>query len=257
MSKRKIKPYTHYTADEDQFIRDNFIQFNFHELARRMGRSKCGIISRIKTLGLVLPDEIKKQRIEKARFKKGHVPANKGKKGWCAPGCEITWFKKGHKPENTKYDGAITIRQPHKDRGASPYLYIRVKESRWVPLHQHIWRSAGKKIPHNHIVVFKDGNSIDWESKVSKYSYKKLYDFLISRCKLENLELISRQENLRRNHNAKKAAITRMNSPEGIAAYLSYGDKNLQKELVENHPELIELKRKQLELKRNLKYATT
>ena len=33
-------------------------------------------------------------------FEKGHIPANKGKKGYCSPGSEKGWFKNGQMPHN-------------------------------------------------------------------------------------------------------------------------------------------------------------
>lgn len=41
------------------------------------------------------------------RFEKGHVPPNKGKKGYHSPGSEKGWFQKGHDPKNKTPIGTI------------------------------------------------------------------------------------------------------------------------------------------------------
>ena len=232
MTKRKIKPYKRFSVEEDQFLRDNFLEMNYHELSRKMGRSKYGIVNRLKRLGIKVPKEIMDKRKRESQFNKGHVPANKVKKGFCAAGCEKTWFKKGHKPVNTKFDGAITIRHDHHNRSGRPYKWIRIAESKWLPLHQYLWIQNYGSIPEKHVVIFKDGNSMN--------------------CVIENLELITMAENARRNHNAKKAAVSRMKNPLTIAKYIAKGNKKLAEQLVKDFPELIELKRKQLELRREV-----
>lgn len=236
MSKRKKKPYTPYSKAEDNFLREN-LHLSYHELERQMGRSRFGIISRIRTLGLVVPEEVIKERVEKSRFKKGSVPPNKGIKGWYAPGCEKGWFKKGGDPPNTLYDGAITIRHNHKDRLSRPYKYIRISEAKWIPYHQYLWRKHFGEIPSKHIVVFKDGDTMN--------------------CVIENLELITMQENLNRNRNYEKGVKTFINSPKRIAFLISRDNKEVRKHILKNCPDLIELKKQQLKLKREIKNANT
>ena len=54
-------------------------------------------------------------------FEKNHVPANKGKKGWCASGSEKGWFKKGHRPLNSVPVGTEVM-------SALGYLKIKIGE---------------------------------------------------------------------------------------------------------------------------------
>jgi len=63
--------------------------------------------------------------------------------------------------------------------GGYMYQYIRVSESHWELLHHYVWEKANGKIPDEHIVVFRNGNQLD--------------------CRIENLELITLQENMKRN----------------------------------------------------------
>ena len=124
----------------------------------------------------------RKQR-DKGRFKKGYRPWNKGLKGLNMGG-EKTWFKKGHEPHNTKYDGCIAVR--HHKRTNERYKYIRVAKGKWVLYHRYIYEKEYGAIPKGYIIRFKDGDTMN--------------------CTLENLECISRRENMERNRNVEKAA---------------------------------------------------
>lgn len=85
-------------------------------------------------------------------------------------------FKKGELPLNTLYDKAITTRI---DKNGNAYKWIRVSMKVWQPLHKYLWLQAGNTIPEGHIVVFKDKNTLN--------------------CVLQNLQLITRSEHLKRN----------------------------------------------------------
>jgi hypothetical protein len=73
---------------------------------------------------------------KKYRFQKGHQPANKGKKTGSRGRMIESQFKPGHLPQNTLYDGAISIRNSNK----RPYKWIRVSLGRWELLHREVWR---------------------------------------------------------------------------------------------------------------------
>lgn len=118
---------------------------------------------------------------EANRFKPGNVPFNKGTKG--LTGRNRTSFKKGQQPHNTKHDGAVTVRT---DSSGTAYKYTRIKSGKWVLYHRHLWEQANGPIPEGHILVFRDRDPMN--------------------CELDNLELITRSENLRRNYNRDKAA---------------------------------------------------
>ncbi len=87
-------------------------------------------------------------------------------------GGKKTQFKKGSSPHNTKPDGYI---REQKDG----YFYIRVGLKKWTSLHRHIWEQANGEIPKGMIPVFKDKNPKNYT--------------------LDNLEVISRAENMKRN----------------------------------------------------------
>lgn len=114
----------------------------------------------------------------KTQFKKGSTPYNKGRKlsaevySKAAP----TMFKKGTRPHNWKPDGTI---EPRKDSKNRTYLWIKIKDSHWVMYHRYIWTQHNGEIPPSQVLVFKDGNT--------------------SNCDLDNLELITKLENMSRN----------------------------------------------------------
>jgi Mor family transcriptional regulator len=116
------------------------------------------------------------------RFKKGHVSWNKDKSPKDYMPAESydkikpTQFKKGGLPANTKHDGAIVLRH---DKSGQSYYYIRIAKAKWALLHAKIYQDAHGPIPKNHIIVFKDRNSLN--------------------VTLDNLECITRQENMLRN----------------------------------------------------------
>lgn len=108
------------------------------------------------------------------RFSKGHTPANKGKKGYCAPGCEKSWFQSGHIPINHQPVGSERV-----DRDG--YTMIKTAEPNvWQLKHKLIWENTNGKVPTGHIVIFLDGD-------------KRNFD-------IANLALISQAENAVINH---------------------------------------------------------
>lgn len=162
----------------DDVIRDKYLELNIKQLARHIGKSHGYVRRRIADLGLHLPEELIEQRKQESRLKKGNVPINKGKK-WDEFMSEqgqinsrATMFKKGHIPHNAKEaDGAISIR---KYSDGKQYKSIRVSLGVWKMLHVHMWEQANGPLPDGHILIFKDGNSLN--------------------CTLDNIECISRVE---------------------------------------------------------------
>lgn len=89
------------------------------------------------------------------KFKKGHEPQNKGKKGVYASGSEKGWFKKGQKPVNHKPVGSERI-----DRDG--YVLIKTKEPNvWDLKHRVVWREHHGEIPKDQVVIFLDSNTLN------------------------------------------------------------------------------------------------
>lgn len=235
---RERKKYTPFSKQEDKFLEDNYLQFGYHELSRRMGRSKYGIVNRLRLLGLKVPANIMVTR--RNLFPKGHVPFNKGIKG--VHSSPATEFKKGNLPANTLYDGCITIRTDHKDRTGRQYKWIRVSLGKWLQYHLYLWEKANGKVPPGYTLRFKNKNSLD--------------------VRLNNLEIISRAQQVQDNTNHEKSAIKMkahaaanrdLGSDKKIAFYLAPFNKPLQNEIIKNYNELLDVKREQIKLKREIK----
>jgi hypothetical protein len=113
-----------------------------------------------------------------SKFKKGQVPLNKGKKqseymtAEAIEKTKATQFKKGQLPHNTTYDG-------HERICKDGYIEVRISLGVYKAKHRLLWEQHNGAIPHNMIVVFKDKNK--------------------KNIVLTNLEMITKNENMRRN----------------------------------------------------------
>jgi hypothetical protein len=103
------------------------------------------------------------------QFEKGNIPhPNAGPKG-----PNKTSFKRGNRPHNWRPVGSKRL---SKDGS----IEIKTKEPKtWESLHVIIWAEKNGKIPDGYCVVFKNNDKTD--------------------TRLENLELVSRNENLQIN----------------------------------------------------------
>ena len=109
-------------------------------------------------------------------FDKGHIPANKGQKGRCAPGCEKTQFRKGNLPASTKPIGYERITQ-------DGYIEVKIKmrpsrpdcNDNFVAKHRLVWEKANGPIPPGNVLIFRDGDKTN--------------------CELSNLRMITLAEN--------------------------------------------------------------
>lgn len=178
------KSKRHYwTKEQDIILLDRFPNEPTKVLAEFFGLPYHKVVGRANRLGLKKSSEFLNSDLSgrgnlkggKAfRFKKGDKPWNFGTKG--LTGANKTSFKKGNIPHNTRSDGEISIRP---DKSGRNYKYIRVCLGKWELYHRYLWEQNNGKIPKGYIVAFKDGDSMN--------------------CVIENLELISREQNMARN----------------------------------------------------------
>jgi hypothetical protein len=223
------------TPWEDVLIKRYYLKMPIKRLAEKIGRSFTLVNNRLRQLGLVIPPELIEERKQIGRLKKGNTPPNKGKK-WeefmskeGRRNSRKTCFKKGNLPHNTKTDGEIVIRHNHKKRGGKPYKWIRLSKAKWEMLHVHIWKNKYGPVPEGHIIVFKDGNTMN--------------------VKLRNLACITRQKHAENTRNSDGYIATRIAVKSGGKGLI---DKELQ-EIVLTQKDLIEAKRLQLKLSRKIK----
>lgn len=104
------------------------------------------------------------------RFEKGHIPPNKGRKGYCAPGAEKGHFKTGHTPHNKTPVGTVRVK-------SDGYLWQKIGEGsrEWRQLSHILWEQANGPIPEGCRLIYKDGNKLN--------------------CVLDNLALVTLEEN--------------------------------------------------------------
>lgn len=185
-AKRTAAIKAHHAQTEhplDEVIKEQYLLLPIKTLASQINRSHTYIRGRLDALGLVIPTELTNKRKEDSRLKPGNVPMNKGKKDveHLTPESIAlkakTQFKKGGLPSNTLSDGIIRTRT-HRKSGLS-YQWIRISQANWKMLHVKVWEDANGPVPPEHIVIFRDGNQMN--------------------ATLENLEMVSLAENMRRN----------------------------------------------------------
>lgn len=151
---------TTFSEKESQFITDNYLAIPVKTMATILGRSGTGINSRMKQLGLVIPEEIIKQRKKESRFNKGHIPKNKGKKqsdymtSEAIEKTKPTRFKKGQSPHNTNYNG-------HERITKDGYIEIRIKKGKYRLKHLHEWEKLNGKLPKGYCLRSKDDNKLN------------------------------------------------------------------------------------------------
>jgi len=194
----------------DNELRDLYPNHSAIQIAKIMDLTVYQIKNRARKLGL--------HKENFTIFKKGHIPANKGKKmdDKLKKRLAHTFFKKGDLPATTSEIGTISLTEDG---------YYRVKianPNKWDYLHRMIWKEHHKEpIKRSEIIIFKDGNK--------------------NNIIIDNLEKISRKEH-----------IDRMRDTDKHIAWMMSHDKELQQELLKNS-EIIELKRNLLKLNKQIK----
>ena len=221
------------TPDHDVVITCGYLNMPMKQLSKKLNISDTCLRKRLQQLGLSIPPCIIEQRKKDSQIKLGAIPANKGKKMKASvyERCKGTVFKKGHVPANSKgvKDGDVTLR---KDKSGRLYKFIRLSLGKWIPLHIANWEKENVKVPKGYCIWFRNGDTLN--------------------CDINDLELITRGENMKRNSAALRLTdgyvaqcLARKKGGRGLC------DKNL-KQLVLQDPSLIELKRHQLKLKRTI-----
>jgi hypothetical protein len=183
-----------WSPDEKALFRKLYPNTEMDQLVKIFGRDAEAIYGAADRLGVKKSDEYqaKKKAAEAERlknsgvanrFKPGHAPVNKGlrRPGWSAGRMRETQFKKG-----VRQGIAVKLYQPIGTERLTKDGYRQRKinddlplQKRWRGVHCIVWEEANGPIPKAHAVVFKDRNKLN--------------------CDLENLELVSRAELMRRN----------------------------------------------------------
>lgn len=179
----------HWTAADIELLRAEYPDTPTAVLADRFGVTERAVYNRARKLGLKKSDAYLASpaacRLRRGdniggatRFPPGHRPHNAGLKGWRAGGrSAVSQFKPGNRPHTWQPIGS----ERTTDEG---YLQRKLTDTGntrrdWVCLHVLAWEAVHGPVPRGQIVVFKNRDKRD--------------------IRLENLELITRAENMRRN----------------------------------------------------------
>ena len=184
---RRVNVKRSWTQRQLDYLRQHYADTPMAELKRCTGHAEKSIWQRAATMGLRKSKEFLQECGRRAaqhpnniasRFQKGQTPWNKGmterqmRNADAIERCRKTQFKAGQKPYNTKPIGYEHI---NKDG----YVAIKVADGKPMMLkHRWVWQQEHGEIPHGMVVTFRDGNRLN--------------------CSLDNLELISRTEAVRR-----------------------------------------------------------
>lgn len=160
----KRKRWTH---EETETLIRLYPDTKASELAALLGHPLYSIYHRAQFLGLKKGSDFLKSsqsgRIQgesfgkNTRFKKGHIPANKGlKRPGYAPGrMKESQFGNGNKPYNWMPVGSERIFEGYHQRKVTDTGY---PPRDWKFIHRLLWEEANGPIPSGHVVMFVDGD---------------------------------------------------------------------------------------------------
>jgi hypothetical protein len=173
-----------WEPQEIEYLKANYADTYTSALCKHLDRSYSAICYQAYKLnlyksGTFMDIELQKQanRIKidgkQFQFSKGQTPPNKGQKmsSEVYEKVKYTMFKKGEIPRNTKQEGYEMIDK-------EGYVKIKVQD-KMAYKHRVIWEQHNDKLNKGDVVRFKDGNKLN--------------------CTIENLELVSRSENMIKN----------------------------------------------------------
>ena len=189
-----------WSEQERTTLKRMYAETSTDEIAKLLGRSRGKVYQQAGKMGLKKSDAYMEvcaaacgaglaQSGKGNRFPKGHVPANKGQRrpGYSVGRMSETQFKKGNRS-----GFAEKLWHPVGSVVADLEGFLRVKireringlpagwhKDIWPLLHHRTWQEHRGPIPAGHKVVFKNGDR--------------------SNCAIENLELITDAEMMRRN----------------------------------------------------------
>lgn len=174
-----------FTPEEKIYIRQQYPTTNVKDIAAVLVRSARSVYYMAYRLGsrkdsaafrVIMHDVAMSQTSNqvKARFGKGHVPYNKGRRRdeYLSPEsltkCQKTQFIKGNTPKNYRSVGSERV---------NVYGYVEIKvadPNKWCLKHRIVWEASNGAIPKGMNIQFRDGNR--------------------QNTSLDNLYMISRQD---------------------------------------------------------------
>lgn len=143
-----------YTEEQKQFIADNIKGRTRKEL-REMFNEHFNLNLGLNQITAYIKNNGLSSGIN-TRFTKGQDSWNKGTKGICAGGIK-TQFKKGQKPHNYKPVGSERV-------NADGYIDVKIADpNKWKAKHRLLWEKENGPIPKGHVIIFGDGNRLNFQ----------------------------------------------------------------------------------------------
>ena len=165
------KPQHKWTDEEKEYLKSIVKGRTYKEITTKMNDKFEYDFSEYQIKGMIVRNKLTTGT--SGHFKKGSTPWNKGLKGYI--GANKTSFKKGMIPINHREVGSERI-------NIDGYAEIKVAEpNKWRLKHRVIYEKHHGEIPKDHVVIFADGNKMNF--------------------KIDNLVLISRYQLLVLNKN--------------------------------------------------------
>jgi HNH endonuclease len=171
-----------WSDNEIQLLQGQYPHIKTEKIAQMLGLPLHAVYNKAHALKLYKTEEFLKSEESgwltkfnchkgaATRFKKGDLPANKGKKMPYNAASAATQFKKGNLPKNHVPVGTEVV-------SSDGYRKIKVAEPNvWEYIHRSTWIAANGPIPKGQIIRFKDGDPLN--------------------CDLSNLVICSRTENV-------------------------------------------------------------
>ena len=166
--KSKEKPRL-WTEKENEFLREHYPDERTVNIARVLRRTPIAVEKHAEKIGLRKSRRYWQEQgrlcaaseaSKATRFKKGSVPANKGKKEWQYKSADairrssVAYFKPGNIPKNAHPVGYECVKDG--------YVMIKVEgERRMIRKHIWVWEQHYGKRPEGHYITFRDRNRLN------------------------------------------------------------------------------------------------
>lgn len=217
-----------WSVADEAVMRAEFPNTRTADLAARLGRETVAVQNFAYKLGLRKsqaflygPESGRlhagEPRGVEFRFQPGQTPSNKGlrRKGWGPGRMRETQFKKGA-PRSGK--AALVYQPVGAERiSADGYLERKVNDDlpfnrRWRAVHALLWEATHGPVPAGHSVAFKNRDKTD--------------------IRLDNLELVSRAELMRRNtvHNYPKPVVQAIHALGALTRQIRQRERHAEKQ---------------------------
>lgn len=157
-----------WTKRELEYLAAHYATTRTADIAAHLARRVSQVSARAYVMGLrkdsatiarMARAEVKDPRppFQSTKFQPGHVPHNKGQKGWQAGGrARETQYRAGQAPHNARPLGSVRL-----DKNG--LIQVKVADEGYGPrdwrgLHALLWELQHGPIPPGHLVIFADGN---------------------------------------------------------------------------------------------------